>query len=148
MKVYRDFIDDKIGGDIFCIKTRSSAKASGEEIGDVHGANKPLDPNYKPEHQPKSKLPSVTGKLSPIMTPRKSILKMLARPTPKVLTTPKSVKIQSETVNDEPTPIPNPTPIGTPVSVHGGTQLKTHRVDGTPLLPPPLHSLLPLNHSH
>ena len=109
---------------------------SGEEVGEVHGANKPLDPNYKPEHQSKSKLPSVIGKLSPIRTPRKSILRMPARPTPKVLTTLKSEKIQSDTTNDMPTPIPNPTPMGTPVSVHGGVQLKTHRVDGTNLIPP------------
>ena len=46
-------------------KTRASTKASGETVGEVHGADKPLDPNYKPEHQSKSKLPSVTGKLSP-----------------------------------------------------------------------------------
>ena len=83
----------------FALKSRSSAKASGDEVGEVHGANKPLDPNYKPEHQLKSKLPSVTGKLSPIKTPRKPILKMPARPIPKVLATPNSVRIQSETVN-------------------------------------------------
>ena len=47
LKVYRGFTDDKIGEDIFCIKTRSSAKASGDKVGEVHGANKPLDPNYK-----------------------------------------------------------------------------------------------------
>ena len=129
LKVYRGFIDDKIGEDIFCIKTRSSAKASGDEVGEVHGTNKPLDPNYKPEHQSKCKLPSVTGKLSPIKTPRKPILKMPARPTPEVLATPKSVRIQSETVNDMSTPILNPTPIGTPVSVYGGARPKTHRVD-------------------
>ena len=92
LKVYRGFIDDKIGEDIFCIKTKSSAKASGEEVGEVCGANKPLDPNYKPEHQSKSKLPSVTGKSSPIKTPRKTILKTLARLTPKALNTPKTVK--------------------------------------------------------
>ena len=136
LKVYRGFIDDKIGEDIFCIKTRSSAKALGEEVGEVHGANKPLDPNYKPEYQSKSKLPSVTGKLFPIKTHRKSILKMQARPTPKVLTPPNSVKIQSETVNDMLTPISRPTLMGTPVLVHGGAQPKTHRVDGTPLVPP------------
>ena len=116
---------------------------SGEEVGEVHWANKPLDPNYKPEHQSKSKLPSVTGKSSPIKTPKKSILKMPARPTPKVLTTPKSVKIQSETVNDMLTPIPNPTMMGTPVLVHGGAWPKTHRADGTPLALPtidPSHS--------
>ena len=84
----------------------------------------------------KSKLPSVTGKLSPIKTPRKYILKTPARPTPKVLKPPKSVKIRSETVNDMLTPIPNPTSMGTPVSAHRGAQPKTHRVDGTPLLPP------------
>ena len=125
LKVYSVFIDDKIGEDTFCIKTRSSAKASGDEVGEVHGANKPLDPNYKPEHQSKSKLPSATGKLSPIKTPRKHILKILARPTPKVLATPKSVRIQSETVNDKPAPISTPTSMGTPVLVHGGAQPKT-----------------------
>ena len=61
---------------------------------------------------------------------------MLARPTPKVLATPKSVRIQSETVNDMPAPISSPTLMGTPVSVHRGAQQKTHRVDGTPLLTP------------
>ena len=114
LKVYRGLIDDKIGEDIFCIKTRSSAKASGDEVGEVHWANKPLNPNYKPEHQSKSKLPSVTGKLSPIKTPRKPILKTPARPTPKVLATPKSVRIQSETVYDKPAPISTPALMGTP----------------------------------
>ena len=66
LKEYRSLIDDKIGEDIFHIKTRSSAKASGEQVGEVHGANKPLDPNYKPEHQSKSRLPNVTGKQSPV----------------------------------------------------------------------------------
>ena len=47
LKVYRGFIADKIGKDIFYIKTRSSVKTSGEEVGEVHGANKPLYPNYK-----------------------------------------------------------------------------------------------------
>ena len=123
LKVYRSFIDDRIGEDIFCIKTRSSAKASGEQVGEVHGADKPSDPNYKPEHQLKSKLPSVTGKSSPTKTPRKPILRMPARipariparPTPKVLTTLKSVTIQSEIVDDMP-----------PVSMQGGAWPKTH----------------------
>ena len=97
---------------------------SGEEIGDIHEANKPLDPNYKPEHQSKSQLPSVTGKSSPIKTPRKPTLKTPTRPTPKALTTPKSVKIQSETVNDMLTPILNPTMMKTPVLVHEGARQK------------------------
>ena len=61
---------------------------------------------------------------------------MPARPTPKVLTTPKSVTIQSEIVDDMPAPIQNPTPKGTPVSMQGGAWPKTHRKDGTPLLLP------------
>ena len=126
LKVYRGFVDDRIGEDIFCIKTRSSAKVSDEQVGEVHGANKPLDPNYKPEHQSKSKLPSVTGKSSPAKTPRKPILRMPARPTPKALTTPKSVTIQPESVDDMPAPLLNCTPMGMPVLVQGGAQLKTH----------------------
>ena len=107
LKVYQSFIDDRISEDIFCIKTRSSAKASGEQVGEVHWANKPLDPNYKPEHQSKSKLPSVTGKSSPTKTPIKPILKTPARPTLKALTTQKSVTIQSEPMDDITAPIPN-----------------------------------------
>ena len=102
----------------------------------MHGADKPLDPNYKPEHQSKSKLPRVTGKSSPTKTPRKPILRTPVRPTLKTLTAPKSVTIQSEPMDDMPAPIPNPTPMGMPVSVHKGARLKTHGVDGTPLLPP------------
>ena len=109
---------------------------SGEEVGEVHGTNNPLGPNYKPVLQSKSKLPGVTGKSSPIKTPRKPILKMPARPTPKTLTIPRSVRIQSDTVNDMPTPNPNPTPMGTPVLVYGGAQPKIHQMDGTPLIPP------------
>ena len=70
LKTYRSLIDDKIGKDIFCIKTRASAKAAGETVGEVHGVDKPLDPNYKTEHQSKSKLPSVTGKTSPMKSVR------------------------------------------------------------------------------
>ena len=50
LKAYRSFIADKIDEDIFCVKTRASAKASGETVGEVHEADKSLDPNYKPEH--------------------------------------------------------------------------------------------------
>ena len=140
LKVYQSFTDDRIGEEIFCIKTRSSAKASGEQVGEVHGADKPLDPNFKPEHKSKSKLLSVTGKSSPTKTPRKPILRMPtrmpARPTPRVLITPKSVTIQSKIVDDMPAPIQNPTPVEAPVSVQGGAQPKTHQMDGTPSLPP------------
>ena len=35
----------------YCISTRASAKAAGEVAPKVHGADKPLNPNLKPEHQ-------------------------------------------------------------------------------------------------
>ena len=35
----------------YCIGTRASAKAAGEVAPKVHGADKPLNPNIKPEHQ-------------------------------------------------------------------------------------------------
>ena len=143
LKAYRSLIADKIGEDIFCVKTRASAKASGEIIGEVHGAEKPSDPNYKPEHQSKSKLPSVTGKLSPIKTIRKPILQTPAKLTPKGLATPKAVRIQSHTSNDLPVTEPDPTPKKTPVMVHGGARPKTPRMEGTPLAYPiikPPHS--------
>ena len=35
----------------YCIGTRASAKAAGEVAPKVHGADKPLNPNLKPEHQ-------------------------------------------------------------------------------------------------
>ena len=148
LKTYRSIIDDRIGEEIFCIKTRASAKASGETVGEVHGADKPLDPNYKPEHQSKSKLPSVTGKLSPEKVIRKPISQTPPRQTPKRLATPKSVRIQSEVVSDVAIPDSNSTPKRTPIMVHGGARPKTPMMVKTPLAPstrPPLtppHTLL------
>ena len=136
------FIDDKIGEEIFCVKTRASAKALGETVGEVHGADKPLDPNYKPEHQSKSKLPSVTGKPSPEKIVRKPILQTPARHTPRRLATPKSVRIQSEVASDMTAPDSDPTPMRIPVMVHGGVRPKTPIIESTPLAPhimPPSH---------
>ena len=135
LKTYRSIIDDKIGEEIFCVKTRASAKASGESVGEVHGADKPLDPNYKPEHQSKSKLPSVTRKSSPEKIVRKSILQTPARHTPRRVATPKSVRIQSEVASDMTAPDSDPTPIRTPVMVHGGARPKTPIMKSTPLAP-------------
>ena len=135
LKTYRSIIDDKIGEEIFCVKTRASAKASGERVGEVHGADKPLDPNYKPEHQSKSKLPSVTRKSSPEKIVRKSILQTPARHTPRRVATPKSVRIQSEVASDMTAPDSDPTPIRTPVMVHGGARPKTPIMKSTPLAP-------------
>ena len=135
LKTYRSIIDDRIGEEIFCNKTRASTKASGETVGEVHGADKPLDPNYKPEHQSKSKLPSVTGKLSPEKVIRKPILQTPTRHTPRRLATPKSVRIQPEVVSDMTIPDSNPTPIRTPVMVLGGARPKTPKIPRTPLTP-------------
>ena len=61
----------------------------------------------------------------PAMTPVRHTLNML--------TTPKSVTIQSEIVDNMPVPVQNLTLMGTPASVQGGAWPKTQR---TPLLPP------------
>ena len=135
MKTYRSIIDDRIGEEIFCIKTRASAKASGETVGEVHGADIPLDPNYKPEHQSKSKLPSVTGKLSPEKVIRKPISQTPSGHTPRRLVTPKSVRIQSEVASDITIPDSNSTPKRTPIMVHGGARPKTPMMVKTPLAP-------------
>ena len=63
----------------YCIGTRASAKAAGEVAPKVHGADKPLDPNLKPEHQGRSsrttgsqhKIPlQVNQNTNPIPTPQ------------------------------------------------------------------------------
>ena len=135
LKTYRNFIDDRIGEEIFCIKTRASTKALGETVGEEHGANKPLNPNYKPEHQSKSKLPSVTGKSSPEKVIRKPILQTPSRHTPRRLATLKSVRIQTEVVSEMTTPDSDITPKKTPVMTHGGARPKTPMIARTPLAP-------------
>ena len=135
LRIYMSITDDKIGEQIFCIKTRASTKASGETVGEVHGADKPLDPNYKPEHQSRSKLPSVTGKSSQEKIIRKPILQTPARHTPRRVATPKSVRIQSEVASDMTAPDSDPTPMRTPVMVHGGARPKTPIMESTPSAP-------------
>ena len=81
MQIYSRLIADKVGEDIFCVQTRAKAKAKGEEVGEVHGANKPLDPNYKPEHQSKSALPSMINNKGVRDTPVKPILKTPSTPS-------------------------------------------------------------------
>ena len=139
LRTYRSLIDDKIGEEIFSVKTRASAKASGESVGEVNGADKPLDPNYKPEHQSKSKLPSVIGSKSPIKSVRKSPPHTPVRTTPIRVMTPKSVRIQSTNANDMPNTMQDPTSQQTPM-VHGGARPKTKLV-GTPMtLPSQTHT--------
>ena len=135
LRTYRSLIDDRTGKEIFSVKTRAGAKAIGKSVGEVHGADKPLDPNYKPEHQSKSKLPSVIdNKLSPTKSVKKLPPQTPVRPTPRRVITPKSVRIQTNNTNDMPNNIQNPTPQQTPM-VHGGARPKT-KIIGTPMALP------------
>ena len=142
LRTYRSLIDDRIGEEIFSVKTRAGAKAAGESVGEVHGADKPLDPNYKLEHQSKSKLPSVIGNTSPIKSVRKPAPRTPVRPTPRRVITPKLVRIQTNITNDIPNTIQNPTPEQTPM-VHGGARPKT-RIAGTPIALPSHSNTQPL----
>ena len=139
LRTYRSLIDDRIGEEIFSVKTRAGAKAIGELVGEVHGADKPLDPNYKPEHQSKSKLPGVIGNKSPIKSVRKPPPQTPIRSTPRRVITPKSVRIQTNNTNDIPNIIQNPTPQQTPM-VHGGARPKTRIVDTPMSLPSQTHT--------
>ena len=89
MDVFRGLLDTELGLEVYNIGTRSSTKASGEKPPEVHGADKPLDPNLKPEHQAKSKLPSIVGNKSPVKTPTKTH-------------TPKRSPRKSVTISEEP----------------------------------------------
>ena len=71
MSLFRNLLETEHGLEVYNIGTRSSTKASGEKPPEVHGADKPLDPNLKPEHQSKSKLPSIIGTKTPIKSPTK-----------------------------------------------------------------------------
>ena len=69
MDIYRGLLDTEAGSAVY-MGTRSSTKASGEKPPEVHGTDKPLDPNLKPEYQSKSKLPSIVGSGSPSKSPK------------------------------------------------------------------------------
>ena len=73
MGILRSFLDTKAGLEVYNIGTRSSIKASGEKPPEVHGTDKPLDPNLKPEHQSRSKLHSIMGSESPSKPPKKAL---------------------------------------------------------------------------
>ena len=72
MNVFRSLLETEHGLEVYNIGTRSSTKASGEKPPEVHGADKPLDPNLRPEHQSRSKLPSIVGTKSPTKSPTKT----------------------------------------------------------------------------
>ena len=89
MDVYKGLLDTGIGLEVYNIGTRSSTKASGEKPPEVHGADKPLDPNLKPEHQSSSKLPRIIGSGSPSKSPKK-------------VATPKRSPKKSVTISEQP----------------------------------------------
>ena len=57
--------------DTFCIGTRTSIRASGEKVPEIHGADKTLNPHKKPEHQNfgKGATPKKSVCLLPIRVP-------------------------------------------------------------------------------
>ena len=131
MDVYRGLLDTEIGPEVYNIGTRSSTKASGEKPPEVHGADKPLDPNLKPEHQSKSKLPSIVGSGSPSKSPKKA-------------TTPKRSPRNSVTISEQPPeeiPMLNSDP--EPVHIPDGANPKTHTSRGVPT--PTSRSLPPMS---
>jgi len=85
----------------YCVLTRRKAAEMGERVEEVHGAQKKLDPNLKPEHQKKSKLPQMQdAPVSEAIQRPKSILK---RKTPINLlndTRKRLVKRSINTLND------------------------------------------------
>ena len=89
MNVFRSLLETEHGLGVYNISTRSNTKASGEKPPEVHGAEKPLDPNLKPEHQSKSKLPSIVGARSPTKPPTKT-------------QTPKGSPRKSVTISEDP----------------------------------------------
>ena len=89
MNVFRSLLETEHGLEVYNIGTRSSTKASGEKPPEVHGADKPLDPNLKPEHQSRSKLSSIVGTKTPTKSPTK-------------IQMPKRSPRKSATISDEP----------------------------------------------
>ena len=133
MDIYRGLLDTKAGSAIYNIGTRSSAKASGEKPPEVQGTDKTLDPNLKPEHQSRSKLPSIVGSRSPSKSPKKSL-------------TPKRSPRKSVTISEQP---PEEIPMSSfdpdPVQIHAGARPKTHTSTGVPIpLPRPLPPMSPM----
>ena len=123
MDIYRGLLDTEAGSAVYNIGTRCSTKASGEKPPEVHGADKPLDPNLKPEHQSRSKLPSIVGSGSPLKSPKKSL-------------TPKRSPRKSVTISEQPLEeIPMPSFDPDPVQIHDGARPMTHTSTGVPIAP-------------
>ena len=121
MDVYRGLLDTEIGLEVYNIGTGSSTKASGEKPLEVHGADKPLDPNLKPEHWSRSKLPSIVGSGSPSKFPKKT-------------KTPERSPKKSVTISEQP-PKEIPRLNFGPGSIHipDNVNPKTHTSKGAPI---------------
>ena len=120
LSVFRNMLETKHGLEVYNIGTRSSVKASGEKPPEVHGANKPLDPNLKPEHQSKSKLPSIVGSTTPTKAPTK-------------IQTPKRGRRKSVTISeDPPEEIPTIINADSPMQNSEGTDTQTPPVMTSP----------------
>ena len=121
LSVFRKMLETEHELEVYNIGTRSSVKASGEKPPEVHGANKPLDPNLKPEHQTKSKLPSIVGSTTPTKAPTKT-------------QTPKRGRRKSVTISeDPPEEIPPIINVESPMQISEGTDTQTPQVMTTPV---------------
>ena len=121
MSVFRSLLETEHGLEVYNIGTRSSIKASGEKPPEVHGADKPLDPNLKPEHQSRSKLPSIVGTKTPTKSPTKT-------------QTPKRSPRKSVTISeDPPEEIPIITNVENPMQDFGETDTQTPQVVTKPV---------------
>ena len=138
------------------IHTRAKAREAGENVPDVHGAHKPIDPSYKPEHQSRSKLESVKGNRS-IVNSSAQPLKGKARNeyTEKQVGQSSPVKGTTRKVSispNEPEIIPRTTisrlvkPNTSDTPLNTGARPKTHRPDGSAI--PPFPSLPPVPPLH
>ena len=127
LNVFRSLLETEHGLEVYSIGTRSSTNASGEIPPEVHGADKPLDPNLKPEHQSKSKLPSIVGNKTPIKYPTRT-------------QTPKRSPRKSVTISEDPSEeIPITSHENDPLQDLGDTLTDTPQVVTKPvsrLLPP------------
>ena len=121
LSVFRSLLETEHGLEVYNIGTRSSIKASGEKPPEVHGADKPLDPNLKPEHQSRSKLPSIVGTKTPTKSPTKT---QTSKRSPR-----KSVTISE----DPPEEIPIITNVENPKQDFGETDTHTPQVMTTPV---------------
>ena len=157
LEIYRSMIET---GDYqteeYHIHTRAKAREAGETVPDVHGAHKPIDPSYKPEHQSKSKLESVKANRSIVDSSTQSSKGKARKACPEkqvgqcspVKRTPRRVSISP----NEPEIIPRTTiscsgkPYTSDTPLNTEARPKTHRSDGSVM--PPIPSLPPIPPLH